>query len=75
MEEYELYQTEKTYKKENIVRKCTKRVFSPIIPASLAITPCKQWTVSYKGSCNPSSDNEKDQKDCETFEEFSHRIR
>ena len=70
-EEYNLYQKEKTYAKVDY--HCTKRRFG--LNLKWKRVPCAR--VERKGiwKCNPNSSNQKDQADCENFQEFGNRVR
>ena len=70
-EEYNLYQKEKTYAKVNY--HCTKRRFGLNLKRDRV--PCSRVERKGNWKCNPNSSNEKDQADCENFQEFGNRVR
>lgn len=67
-EEYNLYKKEKTY--AEVKYHCTRRRFW----LKRSRVPCAKVERAGVGKCNPNSSNDKDQKDCENFEQFGNRI-
>ena len=66
--EYELYQKEKKHAKIN--RHCSKRLFG----LKWKWLPCVKSKWEPIGKCKPESDNQKDQADCENFQQFGNRV-